>query len=222
MSGSLIIVSAPSGAGKSTLVNAVLAREPKLSLSVSHTTRAPRPGEQQGREYHFVDEPTFQRMAAGGAFLESALVHGNHYGTSRESVAASRAQDFDIILEIDWQGALQIRRLFPDAVTVFVLPPSMQELERRLRARAKDSEATMRERLANAREEIGHVAEFDYVIINRDFEEARQDLAAIVRAARLKLSAQTARHSGLFQALTRNASDSTREPGNDPAPTGPQ
>jgi guanylate kinase len=205
VSGNLIIVSAPSGAGKSTLVNAVLDHDDRLRLSISHTTRPPRPGEQDGREYHFVDVPTFEAMAAKGAFLESALVHGNRYGTSKEWIAATRAQDFDIVLEIDWQGALQVRRIFSDAVTVFVLPPSMDELERRLRTRAKDSETTIRERLANAREEIGHVGEFDYVIINKDFGEARQDLAAIVRAARLKLTSQTARHSGLFVALTRSS-----------------
>jgi guanylate kinase len=207
--GNLIIVSAPSGAGKSSLVNAVLAQDPKLRLSISHTTRPPRPGEQDGREYHFVDVATFDAMAARGRFLESALVHGNRYGTSQDWIAATRAEDYDIVLEIDWQGALQVRRLFPDAVTVFVLPPSMAELERRLRTRAKDSEVIIRERLTNAREEIAHVAEFDYVIINKDFEEARQDLAAIVRAARLKLSSQTARHSGVFEALTKPAGGST-------------
>jgi guanylate kinase len=201
MSGSLIIVAAPSGAGKSSLVNAVLAEDPKLRLSISHTTRPPREGEQDGREYHFVDVPAFQAMAARGAFLESALVHGNHYGTSRDWIESTRGRDLDIVLEIDWQGALQVHRLFPDAVRVFVLPPSLEELERRLRARAKDSEATIRERLANAREEIAHVGEFDYVIINQDFEEARRDLAAVVRAARLRLPSQAARHPRLFGAL---------------------
>jgi len=201
LSGSLLIVSAPSGAGKSSLVNAVLAEDPKLRLSVSHTTRPPRPGEQDGREYHFVDVPAFQAMAARGAFLESALVHGNYYGTSREWIEATRARDFDIVLEIDWQGAQQVRGLFPDAVRIFVLPPSMEELERRLRARGKDSEATIRERLANAREEISHVGEFEYVIINEDFDQARRDLAAVVQVARLKLSSQAARHSSLFEGL---------------------
>jgi len=202
MIGNLIIVAAPSGAGKSTLVNAVLAgnenKDGGLKLSISTTTRAPRPGEQDGREYHFVDVAQFKAMAARGAFLEYAEVHGNFYGTSREWIAAARTADTDIVLEIDWQGALQVRRIFPDAVTVFVLPPSIEELERRLRGRDKDDEAVIRNRLANAAEEITHLTEFDYVIINDQFDQARADLAAIVRAARAKLAVQRERHSKLF------------------------
>jgi len=184
--GNLFIVAAPSGAGKSTLVNAVLADDHNLTLSVSFTTRAPRPGEVDGREYHFVDLPTFQAMQKRGEFLECAEVHGNHYGTSQKWIADTRATGRDIVLEIDWQGAQQVRKLFPEAVEIFILPPSMAELERRLRSRGKDSEDSIRQRLHNAREEIAHVREFDYVIINKDFEHARSDLAAVVRAVRLR------------------------------------
>ncbi len=201
MIGSLIVVSAPSGAGKSTLVNAVLAEDPALKLSVSHTTRPPRAGEQEGREYHFVDVASFNAMAERGEFLESALVHGNLYGTSKSWIEATRAGGLDIVLEIDWQGARQVRSIFPDAMTVFILPPSLEELERRLRTRAKDSEQTIRERLANASEELAHWGEFDYVIINNDFESAQKDLAAVVRAARLKTARQASLHPELFVGL---------------------
>ena len=201
MIGNLIIVSAPSGAGKSSLVNAVLGEISGVQLSVSHTTRAPRPGEADGREYHFVDVAQFTEMAGRGVFLEHALVHGNHYGTSREWIAATRAADVDIILEIDWQGAQQVRRMFPDAVSVFVLPPSMQELERRLRSRGQDDEQAIRRRMANAAEEIAHLGEFEYVIINKDFDLARAELGAIVRAARTRLANQRERHSSLFRAF---------------------
>ena len=198
MSGNLIVVSAPSGAGKSTLVNAVIAEDPGLRLSISHTTRPPRPGEQNAREYHFVDTASFEAMAARGEFLESARVHGNLYGTSRGWIEETRSRGLDIVLEIDWQGARAVRRIFADAVTVFILPPSVEELERRLRSRGKDSETTIRERLDNAAEEIEHGGEFDYVIINKNFEEAKKDLAAIVRAARLKTARQAALHPELF------------------------
>jgi guanylate kinase len=199
MIGNLLIVSAPSGAGKSSLVNAVLAADAGIRLSVSHTTRAPRPGEQNGREYHFVSVDEFQAMIARDVFLEHAFVHGNHYGTSREWIKQTLAQDFDIVLEIDWQGARQIRRLFPAAVAIFILPPSMVELERRLRARDQDKESTIRERMTNAAEEIAHSGEFDYVIINDLFETARDDLAAIVRASRSRLANQRERHLKLFE-----------------------
>jgi guanylate kinase len=201
VSGNLIVVSAPSGAGKSSLVNAVLAADPRLRLSVSHTTRAPRPGEQNGREYHFVDAAAFEAMAARGEFMERARVHGNLYGTSQRWIQETRERDFDILLEIDWQGAQQVRRIFPDAVTVFILPPSMQELERRLRSRGKDSEAAIRERLTNATDEMAHAKEFDYCIINNDFSEATQELAAIIRAARLKTARQAALHPEFFNKL---------------------
>jgi guanylate kinase len=188
MNGNLFIIAAPSGAGKSSLVNSVLASDPRLSLSVSYTTRAPRTGEQDGREYHFVDLPVFNGMLSRGEFLESAEVHGNYYGTSQKWISEARATGRDIILEIDWQGAQQVRRVFPEAVSIFILPPSMPELERRLRSRGKDSDAVIRRRLENAREEMAHVAEFQYVIINNDFEMARLDLAAVFRASRLHAS----------------------------------
>ena len=202
MNGNLFIIAAPSGAGKSSLVNAVMADDANLSLSVSYTTRAPRPGEQDGREYHFVDPATFLSMLERAEFLESAEVHGNHYGTSEKWISDARASGRDIVLEIDWQGAQQVRRVFPEAVNLFILPPSMAELERRLRTRGKDSDDVIRRRLINAREEMAHVAEFDYVIINNEFETAKQDLAAVIRASRLHtrdvLAANTSRISGLF------------------------
>ena len=199
--GNLFIVSAPSGAGKSSLVNAVLADDAKLALSISFTTRPPRAGEADGREYHFVDAKTFQAMLDRSEFLECAEVHGNRYGTSRRWIDEARARGLDIILEIDWQGAQQVRRAFPDAVSIFILPPPpvLAELERRLRARGQDSDAVIERRLRDAREEIRHAAEFQYVIINNKFEDARQDLAAIVRASRLTLSTQSARHPDIFK-----------------------
>jgi guanylate kinase len=201
MNGSLFIVSAPSGAGKSSLVKAALADDQRLTLSVSHTTRSPRTGEVDGREYHFVDRRTFEAMLARGEFLESAEVHGNRYGTSQKWIEETRAKGLDIMLEIDWQGAQQVRKAFPDAVSVFILPPTpvLPELERRLRGRGQDTEEAIQRRLRDARDEISHLAEFDYVIINKQFEEARRDLAAIVRATRLKLSSQIARHPEILK-----------------------
>jgi guanylate kinase len=201
MSGNLFIVSAPSGAGKSSLVNAALADDRQLALSVSYTTRPPRPGETDGREYHFVDRKTFEAMLARGDFLESAEIYGNRYGTSKKWIAEARGQGRDIMLEIDWQGAQQVRAAFPDAVSVFILPPPpvLQELERRLRGRGQDSEDVIQRRLRDAREEIAHAAEFDYVIINKEFEQARRDLAAVVRAARLKKSSQLARYPEILK-----------------------
>lgn len=199
MHGLLFIVTAPSGAGKSSLVNAVLADDPALALSISYTTRAPRPGEVNGREYHFVDRAAFQKMLDTGEFLESAEVHGNFYATSQKQITDDRAAGRDVVLEIDWQGAAQVRRLFPEAIGIFILPPSPAELERRLRARGKDSDEAIRRRLAAAEAEMSHAGEFDYVIINNDFEEARRDLAALVRASRLTLPRQSARHPELFR-----------------------
>ena len=199
MQGLLFIIAAPSGAGKSSLVNAVLADDPRLVLSISYTTRAARAGEVSGREYHFVDRAMFQRMLEAGEFLESAEVHGNLYATSQKQIADVRARGRDIVLEIDWQGAQQVRRIFPDAVGIFILPPSRPELERRLRARGQDTEDAIQRRLAAAAEEMSHAAEFDFVIINKDFEEARRDLAAVVRASRLRLAQQSARHPELFR-----------------------
>ena len=201
MLGNLFIVAAPSGAGKSSLVNAVLADDKTLALSVSFTTRPPRTGEVNGRDYHFVDAKAFQAMIERGEFLESADVHGNRYGTSQKWINEARAKGLDIILEIDWQGAQQVRRAFPDAVSIFILPPPpvLPELERRLRARGQDTEAVIERRLRDARDEISHAAEFDYVIINNKFEDARQDLAAVVRASRLTLARQSAQHPDMFK-----------------------
>ncbi len=202
MKGLLFIVAAPSGAGKSSLVNAVLAEDRHLVLSISHTTRAPRPGEVNGREYHFTDRDTFLSMVAAGDFLESAEVHGNLYGTSQAAVQGVRESGRDVVLEIDWQGAQQVRRIFADAIGIFILPPSMAELEKRLRARNQDPDEVIRRRLAAATDEVSHVAEFDYVIINNHFEEARRDLAAVVRASRLRLALQAERHPELFRTIT--------------------
>jgi guanylate kinase len=201
MSGNLFIVCAPSGAGKTSLVNALLDREPDMELSVSYTTRQPREGEVDGRDYHFVTRERFLEMASRGDFLESAEVHGNLYGTSQAWIEARMRDGRDIVLEIDWQGAQQVRRLLPAAVGVFILPPSLEVLQRRLTARGTDSSDVIDRRLANAREEIGHVGEFDYVIINQTFDVAVVDLVSIVRATRLKVAAQLARHRDLINAM---------------------
>jgi guanylate kinase len=204
MTGNLFIVSAPSGAGKSSLVSAALAEDKRLALSVSFTTRPPRAGEANGREYHFVESKTFESMLARGEFLESAEVHGNRYGTSGKWIAEARAKGLDILLEIDWQGARQVRKAFPDAVSIFIMPPPpvLEELERRLRGRGQDTEEAIQRRLRAAREEISHAAEFDYVIINKEFEEARRDLTAVVRASRLTLPRQSARHPEIFRSFS--------------------
>ena len=199
MQGLLFIVSAPSGAGKSSLVNAALAEDPRLVLSISYTTRAPRPGEQNGREYHFVDRAAFMRMLEAGEYLESAEVHGNLYATSQRQIEAALRAGKDVVLEIDWQGAQQVRRAFGDAVSIFILPPSMQELRRRLENRGQDPDAVIQRRLDAATEELGHAAEFDYAIINNDFGEARRDFAAVVRASRLRLARQCALHPEIFE-----------------------
>ncbi|TAK43056.1 MAG: guanylate kinase, partial [Betaproteobacteria bacterium] len=199
MTGLLFVVTAPSGAGKSSLIEALLRDDARLRLSVSYTTRAPRPGEQDGREYHFVDEPAFLAMLERGEFLESAEVHGHRYGTAHRAVRELLAGGSDIVLEIDWQGAQQVRRLLPGCVGVFILPPSIAELERRMRSRGQDSAAVIAQRLANAREELSHAPEFEYAIINNDFEEARRDLAAVVRAERARTARQLDRHPELFR-----------------------
>ena len=184
--GLLFVVAAPSGAGKSSLIDALLAEDPQLKLSISYTTRAPRPGEANGREYHFVDEKRFLEMLEKGEFLESAEVHGNRYGTSDAVIRDALKRGQDLVLEIDWQGAQQVRRLYPAAIGVFILPPAVAELERRMRARGQDSDAVIKRRLASAEEEISHAPEFDYVIINKDFDVAKEDLQAIIRVERLR------------------------------------
>ena len=182
--GRLFVVAAPSGAGKTSLIDAVMGDDPSLKISVSYTTRAPRPGERQGVDYHFVDEPTFRAMRERGEFLESAEVHGNHYGTAKRVILDAVANGEDLILEIDWQGAQQVRRLYPDCVGIFILPPSIEELERRMRSRGQDAESVIRRRVANAKEELAHAGEFKYAIINKDFETARRELASIIERER--------------------------------------
>ncbi|NJD26027.1 MAG: guanylate kinase [Betaproteobacteria bacterium] len=201
MAGNLFIVAAPSGAGKTTLVRLLLEREPGIRLSISFTTRAPRPGEQDGREYNFVTVDAFQGMISRGEFLEWAEVHGNYYGTSRTWIAGRLDAGDDVLLEIDWQGAQQVRAQFPAAIGVFVLPPSLEELARRLQGRGTDSAEIIARRLAVATAEMRHAGEFDYVIINDRLEQALADLCAVARAARLTLAAQRARHAELFARL---------------------
>lgn len=184
MRGRLFVITAPSGAGKSSLINALLKDDPTLKLSISYTTRAPRPGEQDGREYHFVDDATFLAMRDRGEFLENAEVHGHRYATSKKVIGDTLERGQDLVLEIDWQGARQVRKLYPDCIGIFILPPSIEELERRMRARAQDSDAVIRRRLDNAKEELLHAGEFKYAIINKDFETARQELAKIIRDLR--------------------------------------
>jgi guanylate kinase len=201
MTGALFIVSAPSGAGKTSLVSALLAADPLVRKSVSYTTRPPRSGEASGRHYHFVTMEEFERMRAAGELLESALVHGHHYGTSRAVVEAVCRQGYDVLLEIDWQGAAQIRASKPDAASVFVLPPSIEALEKRLRGRGQDTPEVIARRVAAARDEIAHVSEFDYVIINDDFNRAALDLQSIVRAERLRRTRQLTRQHDLVNRL---------------------
>jgi guanylate kinase len=205
-SGCLFVVAAPSGGGKSSMVNALLEREPGIRLSVSYTTRPPRPGESEGHHYHFVDVPTFLALKERGEFLEHAFVHGNWYATSATWLKAQVAAGQDVLLEIDWQGAAQVRRLIPDSVHIFILPPSLEALKERLLKRAQDSEAVIEKRLAAALQEMRHCGEFDYVIMNQDFARAVDDLSAIVRAARLTAPRQQVRHAkALAQLLSNDA-----------------
>ena len=201
MKGNVFIICAPSGAGKTSLVAELLRRDRSARLSVSHTTRAPRPGEQDGRDYHFVSRPVFEAMIGRGEFLESAEVHGNLYGTSQAWIDDQLARDVDIVLEIDWQGAQQVRRLIPEAIGIFILPPSPETLRRRLIDRGQDSKAVIERRLQAARGEIAHLTEFDYVMINNNFDDAVEDLVSIVRATRLRIAAQVSRHSDLINSL---------------------
>lgn len=201
MSGHLFIVAAPSGAGKTTLVRLLLANDSQLGLSISCTTRAPRPGEEDGRDYHFVGVENFLDQVGRGEFIEWAEVHGNYYGTSQRWISEQLANGRDILLEIDWQGAQQVRTLFPEMLGIFVLPPSLTELAQRLSGRGTDSADVVERRLAAAREEMRHVGEFDYVIINDQLSQAIDDLSAIVHSARLGLARQQARHARLFADL---------------------
>jgi guanylate kinase len=199
--GSIFMVVAPSGAGKSTLVNALLARDAGIELSISFTTRAPRPGEIQGREYHFTDADDFLARRARGEFLEWAEVHGHFYGTSRLWIEQRLQANHDVLLEIDWQGARQVKGAFPHAVGIFILPPSIEALEARLHKRGQDSSQVIARRLLAAGSEIAHAPEFDFVIINEHFDRALDQLGAVVAATRLRYASQAARHRALFAQL---------------------
>jgi guanylate kinase len=193
MPGNLFVVCAPSGAGKTTLVDALLKHDANIKLSMSFTTRAPRPGERDGVDYHFVDKAAFEKRIGDGEFLEHALVHGNYYGTSKRWIDQELAGDHDVLLEIDWQGAAQVRRLFPRMTGIFILPPSLAELRRRLEGRGKDAPEVIARRLENASEEISHVLEFEYIIVNDRFESALSDLLAVVHATRVARTQQAVR-----------------------------
>lgn len=201
MRGTLYIVAAPSGAGKSSIVNACLARDPGIALSISYTSRAPRPGERHAEHYNFVSAAEFEQMVADGDFFEYARVHGDWKGTARQSVEPFLAAGKDVLLEIDWQGARQVREKIRDAVSIFILPPSRAALEQRMRSRGQDSEEVIHRRLAAARDEMSHYDEFDYVIINEVFDTAVDDMCAILTASRLRRSAQLAQHGDLIRAL---------------------
>ena len=200
--GTLYVVSAPSGAGKTSLVRALLdSTGDELVLSVSHTTRAPRPGEVDGGDYHFVDAEAFRRMIDVGAFLEHARVFDNYYGTARQGIEAQLAQGRDVILEIDWQGARQVRQALPESVGIFILPPSREALRERLCARGQDDEAVIARRMQDAVNEMSHYGEYDYLVINEVFDAARDELAAIIRCRRLRLACQRQRHADLLASL---------------------
>ena len=199
--GTLFIVTAPSGAGKTSLVKALIEREQQLRVSVSHTTRAKRPGEEGGVNYHFVGEAAFMEMLRTGSFFESALVYGNHYGTSQLWVNEQLEAGLDVILEIDWQGAVQVRNLDPKACSIFILPPSLETLKIRLLNRAQDDTETIEKRMSEAVAEISHVAEANFVVINDDFDTALEDLFAIIRSCRLTIKYQETNQAALFASL---------------------
>ena len=199
--GHLFCITAPSGAGKSSLSKALLKADPKVHLSISFTTRAPRPGERNGVDYHFIDVGTFDRMRENGEFLEWAHVHGNYYGTSKAWISEQLAQGSDILLEIDWQGARQVQQIFPEVVGIFILPPSMEVLQQRLENRATDTPEVIRGRLEGAQKELNEATSFEYVIINDDFDRARDDLIAIIRACRLETRTQIVVNADLFRHL---------------------
>ncbi|MEO8672219.1 MAG: guanylate kinase [Tahibacter sp.] len=202
MPGTLYIVAAPSGAGKSSLVNALLEREPGIGLSISHTTRQPRPNDRDGVHYHFVKRAEFEMLAQRGEFLEHAEVFGNFYGTSRAAVCARLDAGHDVLLEIDWQGAQQIRAKL-DGISIFILPPSREELLRRLRSRGSDSESAIARRTAEARLEMAHCGEFDYIIVNDDFATALSELRAIITSRRLQRDNQLQRYGALLADLLK-------------------
>lgn len=201
LQGQLFAISAPSGTGKSSLVKALLAQDSSLKLSISHTTRAPRGQEQNGKEYWFIAPEEFKSMIAQDDFFEWAQVHGNYYGTSRQSILSSLQNGQNVILEIDWQGALQIKSLFNDAVLIFIIPPSLQALKSRLTQRGEDSQEVIEQRLINAKIELGKAKEFDFVIINDNFETALADLRAIVQVQCLRYNRQKHHNAAVFAKL---------------------
>jgi len=201
MQGNLFVISAPSGAGKTSLVQALLNINPHIDLSVSYTTRKPRPGEMDGAAYHFIDHAAFLAMMGRGEFLESAEVYGNLYGTSQTWISQQNAKGRDILLEIDWQGAAQVRRMFPECISIFILPPSREALEQRLVGRGKDNIEVIARRMAAVSADVAHVAEFDYVIINDNLNEALRELNAVVLSARLKCAHQLSRYQNLINQL---------------------
>ncbi|MBS0584096.1 MAG: guanylate kinase [Proteobacteria bacterium] len=204
MSGTLYIIAAPSGGGKTSLTRALLEREPNIVLSVSYTSRLPRPGEADGVHYHFVSRGVFEEMVKRGEFYEHAVVHGDLKGTARTAVERTLAQGKDVLLEIDWQGARQVRAQTKDTVGIFILPPSRTELERRLRSRAQDSEGVIRRRLADSREDIAHAVEFDYIVVNDDFATALSDLRSIVTTRQLRADNQRERYAALLADLLKD------------------
>jgi len=199
--GTLYIVAAPSGAGKTSLVKSLVETTSDVVVSISHTTRPPRPGEQDGVHYHFIPLRSFETMIAQGAFLEHAQVFGNRYGTSRAAVLAKLQAGLDVILEIDWQGAQQVRKQLPDSPSIFILPPSRDALRQRLAGRGQDSPEVIERRMAAALDELSHYVEFDYLVINDQFETALTELSAIIIAQRQRRTAQLERHLELFHIL---------------------
>ncbi len=201
--GTLYIVSAPSGAGKSSLISALLEKNPTyaMKVSVSHTTRGMRPGEEDGTHYHFVSKEQFETLIEHNSFLEYAEVFGHYYGTSRPWIEENLEKGIDVFLDIDWQGARQIREQMPLSKSIFILPPSKEELERRLNARGQDSDAVIAKRMSEAQSEISHYNEYDYVIVNDDFDTAVLDFKSILRAERLKEDKQAAKYSNMLTAL---------------------
>lgn len=201
--GNLFVIAAPSGAGKTSLVKALSESVSDLRISVSHTTRSMRPGEVDGQDYFFIDESDFNKMTEKQAFLEYATVFGNHYGTSREWVLQQLSQGIDVILEIDWQGARQVQTLFPQAILIFILPPSMAALKTRLQSRQQDNSETIAHRMLAAQNEMSHYREFDYLVVNDQFDVALHDLQHIVLSARLKMKVQIAKQSVLLENLLK-------------------
>lgn len=201
--GILFVVSAPSGAGKTSLVKALLKADPAIRLSVSYTTRAPRPGETDGRDYHFVSHEQFHKLLAQNEFLEHAEVYGNFYGTSKSVISRELYAGRDLLLEIDWQGAAQVREHFPRSASIFILPPSFGALRTRLAGRGQDSDEVIERRLAAAAHDVAHADAFDYIIVNDDFDHALQDLVAVARSIRLETARQLTRHAALFEEFRR-------------------